>query len=208
MNTISYLKEVYGYGVPIFLKDIRIGGKSKVSIRKDLSRGVEKGDLKRQAQGIYYLDEKKDLPTTISIQDIFNIRYIGNDLGLGGAYIETYGYYTGMTFLNFIGVTQQVPAVLEIVTNNTSCKREINISGYRAILRKSKIEIDNANYKILQFLDMFYYVSIDEIYKHREGLRKYINDNFTLKEYIRYIVYYPKKTQALIAAGGLMDAFK
>ena len=57
MRTVDYLKEVYGYDVPIFLKNIRIGGKSKTSIRKELSRAVDKGEIERESNGIYYFSE-------------------------------------------------------------------------------------------------------------------------------------------------------
>ena len=41
MEIVQYLKDIYGYGTPIFLKDIRIGRKSKTAIRKELSRAVK-----------------------------------------------------------------------------------------------------------------------------------------------------------------------
>ena len=49
MNVVNYLKETYGYSVPIFLRDIRIGRKSKTAIRKELSRAVQKGEIVRKS---------------------------------------------------------------------------------------------------------------------------------------------------------------
>lgn len=208
MNTVSYLKEIYGYSVPIFLKDIRIGGKSKVSIRKDLSRAVEKGEIARDGQGVYYFDPKNGLPTSLSFTEILVHRFVRDELTLLGVVLDTYGYFTGEAFLNSIGISQQVPAVYEIVTNNTSCKREFKYGGYKAILRKSKIPINNQNYKILQFLDAFYYLNFDDVIKNKDILMKYILENFSGSQYIKYIELYPKKVSALLLAGGLVSAFR
>ena len=54
MNIVSILKESYGYDVPIILKNIRIGGKTKEAIRKELSRAVKKGEIERYGDGVYY----------------------------------------------------------------------------------------------------------------------------------------------------------
>ena len=156
MNTIAYLKEVYGYSTPIFVKDIRIGGKSKTAIRKELSRAAEKGEIVRDGYGVYFFDLKGDLPDVLSARDVLIHRYIKNDYGIPGLNLDVYGYFTGLTFLNQIGISQQVPAIYEIKTNNTSSKRFIKYHNARAIVRKSKITINRFNYKALQFFDMFY----------------------------------------------------
>ena len=120
MNTIDYLKETFGYSVPILLKNIRIGGKSKTAIRKELSRAVEEGTIVRESNGVYSLREDTDIPDCVSFESVVELKFIKNDYGFPGLNLDIYGYYSGQTFLNMIGVSQQVPAVLEITTNNTS----------------------------------------------------------------------------------------
>ena len=208
MNTISYLKETYGYGVPIMLKDIRIGGKSKTSIRKELSHGVENGIIKRESQGIYYFPIESEFPFCISFEEIIKRKYIKNDYGLPGLDLDVYGYYTGITFLHQIGLTQQVPAVLEIVTNNTSCKRIIEINGYRALLRRGKIKIDRFNYRALQFFDLFYILDKEEIKKNYKTLSDYIQKYLSKTDFEKYISLYPSKIIKLIVEGGLINAFR
>ena len=207
MKTVDYLREIYGYSVPIFLKDIRIGRKSKVSIRKDLSRAVEKGEIVRDGQGVYYFDPKNGLPTTLSFTDILIYRFVRDELTLPGAALDVYGYFTGEAFLNSLGISQQVPAVYEVVTNNTSCKRTFTYGGYKAILRKSKVTIISMNYKILQFLDAFYYLNQDEIRDNRELLKNYISKNLSRNDYLKYIDLYPNRIRNAILVGGLLDAF-
>ena len=208
MNTISYLKEIYGYGTPIFLKDIRIGGKSKTSIRKDLSRAVADGDINRDNRGVYYFDEKKDIPNSISFLDVLKIKFIKNDYGFSGLDLDVYGYYSGYTFLNQIGISQQVPAIREIVTNKTSAKRLFKYDSYFALLRKGKIEINRFNYKALQFFDAFYLLDKDDIKDNFDLLKNYILKNLNKNDFEKYIHLYPSRIIKAIVESGLIDAFR
>ena len=209
MNIVSYLKDIYGYGTPIFLKDIRIGRKSKTAIRKELSRAVKENQIIRESQGVYFFkDNHKEFPKIISFEDIVEKRYIKDDCGFPGFDLLRYGYYSGLTFLNHIGISQQVPAVLEITTNKTSCKRMININGRRAIIRKAKTEINYQNWKILQFLEMFYLLDKDDVQENKDLLVKYIERNFLKIDFTNYIKYFSNKIMKLIVEGGLIYAFR
>ena len=207
MNTISYLKEVYGYSQPIFLKDIRIGRKSKTAIRKELSRAVQGGKLIRRGQGVYSLVDPLNRVSNITFEKIVETRFVKDDYGIEGLDINVYGYYTGQTFLNQIGISQQVPAVIEITTNNTSCKREYKIGRRIAILRKGRIVIDRFNYKPLQFFDMFSFLSDEEVKANKDLLFNYISKNLSKKDFEQYIGYYPIRVMKLIVEGGLINAF-
>ena len=208
MNTISYLKEIYGYGTPIFLKDIRIGGKSKTSIRKDLSRAVADGEINRDNRGVYYFDEKKDIPSSVSFLDVLKIKFIKNDYGFPGLDLDVYGYYSGYTFLNQIGISQQVPAIREIVTNKTSAKRLFKYDSYFALLRKGKIEINRFNYKALQFFDAFYLLDKDDIKDNLDLLKNYILKNLNKNDFEKYIHLYPSKIIKAIVESCLIDDFR
>lgn len=208
MNIVQQLKDIYGYATPIFLKDIRIGRKSKTAIRKELSRAVEKGEIIRNSPGIYCFKEPNQIPK-ISFEDIVTNKYIKNDYDFPGLDLFIHGYYSGQTFLHMIGLSQQVPAVLEITTNNTSCKRTIEINGRKAILRKGRTEINRANYRILQFLDMLSsFMSEEEIKQNKSFLFEYINKNFTKKEFTEYIKLYSFRLLKIMTEEGLINAFR
>ncbi len=206
MNTISYLKEIYGYGVPIFLKDIRIGQKSKLSIRKDLSRGVERGFLIRKAQGIYCLKPEGEDDDTVTFNKIITVKYLKNDYGIEGFDLDIYGYQTGLGFLHSLGLTQQVPAVPEIVTNKTSCKRIINIKGREAIIRKPIIPVNRFNYKTLQFIDCLYLLDLEEIKENYKILYKYVRENISKGDLEEYLLNYPTSIVNKFLSGGLFSA--
>lgn len=214
MNTIEYLKEVYGYDTPIILKNIRIGGKSKTAIRQELSRGYKNGLINRYSNGVYFINSKKinkitGLPINpVGFEDYIEQMYIKDNNSLVPD-LCVYGYFTGQTFLNMIGISQQVPGKKEITTNNTSSKkRMIFINGRYAILRKSRTEINFQNYKILQFLDMFHFLSDDDFNKNKTLLIKYIEKNkFEKFQLTKYISLYSTKTMKRIFETELIYAF-
>ena len=208
MNTIDYLKEVYGYGVPIFLKDLRIGKKSKTSIRKDLSRAVQNGEIIRKGQGIYCFKEKDAFVDSVTFEEVVELKYIKNDYDIPGLNLDVYGYYTGLTFLNQVGLSQQVPAILEVVTNNTSCKRVFSIKNRKAYIQKGKIEVNRFNYKALQFFDMFYLINKEDIKENYKLLSEYINKNLSKTDFEKYIGLYPERILKLIKNSGLIKTFK
>ena len=210
MNIISYLENVYGYATPIFLKDVRIGGKSKAAIKESFYRAVKEGKLERQSNGVYYIRKKQEFGGGIFFEDIIEKKYIYSDYAdCDLKKLFVIGYYSGMTFLNQIGISEQVPAILEVTTNNTSSNKRIYVSrGSKAIVRKARTEVTYQNYKMLQFLDMFHWLSLWEIKEKKELLRKYIIDNYLTKhQFSEYIPLYSFQTLKKITEGGLLDAF-
>ena len=209
MDIVSYLKDIYGYATPIFLKDVRIGRKSKTAIRKELSRAVKDNKIIRRSQGVYYFKEEGEMADELSFNEIVTKKYIKDDYGIPGLNIDIYGYYSGQTFLNMIGISQQVPAVLEITTNKTSCKRIYHSGKYRCMLRKGRTQIDRLNYKALQFFDMLSgWLTDDEIRENKDLLYRYINKNLTKNDFLKNIHFYSNRVMKIIVEEGLINAFR
>ena len=210
MDIVNYLSNIYGYGTPIFLKDLRIGRKSKSAIREELYRAVKRGDLTRDANGIYSVVEKNhDFPRVVTFEKILKWKFIHPDCAPGFEELFVEGYYSGLSFVNQIGISQQVPAILEVTTNRTSSKKRYFVVGKRvAVIRKSRTEITFQNYKMLQFLDMFHFVTMNEVKKYRNLIRKYIQNNHLSKyQFQQYIKFYGTDTIKKIVEGGIIDAF-
>ena len=211
MDLVNYLVSIYGYGTPIFLKDVRIGRKSKTAIREEFYRAYKRGDINRNGQGIYSIVKKdEELPIIASFEDILSKKFLCEKNVISGLEkLFVCGYYSGLTFINQIGISQQVPAILEITTNNTSSKkRYFTIRNRVAIIRKSRTTITFQNYKILQFLDMFHFLEMDEVKENKQLLRDYIKrQNLTKFQFSQYIGLYGTKTIKKIVEGGIIDAF-
>lgn len=208
MEIVQYLKDIYGYGTPIFLKDIRIGRKSKTAIRKELSRAVKENKIVRNSPGVYCFVEEGRFQN-VPFEDVIERKYVRDNHGFLGLDIFTYGYYSGITFAHMIGLTQQVPAVIEVTTNNTSCTRTISIGGRRALIRKGKTEINRLNYKALQFFDLLSsYLTKEEIRENKDKLIDYIKQNLCKKDFTDNIKYYSNRVMKIIVEEGLIYAFK
>lgn len=211
MNIVSYLTEIYGYDTPIFIKDVRIGRKSKTAIREEFYRATKRGELSNDGAGIYsVVNKSSEITGVVTFEKIIETKYIYNQNCMRGfeqLFVE--GYYSGLTFLNMIGISDQVPAILEVTTNNTSSKRRFFTAlGRTALIRKGKIEITFQNSKILQFFDMFNFLSLEEVKNNKKIIVDYAKKNgIDRTAYKLFIRYYGPKTIKKIIEGGIVDAF-
>ena len=157
---------------PLFIEDF-VNEKTNYDTAKTLlSKYVKTGDIKRYSQGIYYIPKKTVLGySTISFESIVERKFISDKN-------VVFGYYSGMSLLNMVGLSNQVPNVLEITTNNEATrKRKVRIGKRSVILRKSEIEINNDNYLYLQFFDIFRYADQETIENNKDIIIKFFNNN-------------------------------
>lgn len=145
----TYLMENYGYSEPIFLNDLSIEGLSENAVRQSVKRLVASGFLERYDNGIYYIPKHGGLlgksyldPSMVIIR-----KYVENQS-------DKYGYITGLSFANQLGLTTQMPAVIEIVTNRESTNgRMLMIGNQKVRVKKSSISVSEDNAELLQLLD-------------------------------------------------------
>ena len=52
MNLVNQLINIYGYDTPIFLKNIRINGKSRTAIKQEFYRAAKQGLIERKTKGV------------------------------------------------------------------------------------------------------------------------------------------------------------
>lgn len=145
----QYLLETFGYNEPIFINELTVPGMSENAVRQAVKRLSAMGFLQRFDTGIYYIPKPSKLLCTSYLDPLTVImrKYIRDKS-------ETYGYITGAFFANQLGLTTQIPAVLEIVTNKESSKgRTLTMGGQTIRLKRSPLIITDENVTILQFLD-------------------------------------------------------
>jgi DNA-binding Lrp family transcriptional regulator len=141
--------ENYGYSEPIFLNDLSIEGLSENAVRQSVKRLVASGFLERYNNGIYYIPKHGGLlgksyldPSMVIIR-----KYVENQS-------DKYGYITGLSFANQLGLTTQMPAVIEIVTNRESTNgRMLMVGNQKVRVKKSSISVSEDNAELLQLLD-------------------------------------------------------
>lgn len=145
----KYLLETFGYNEPIFINELSVPNMGENAIRQAVKRLTSSGFLKRYDTGIYYIPNPSKLLGTSYLDSyvVISRKYIKDDTG-------TYGYITGASFANQLGLTTQMPAVLEIVTNKEATKgRVVTIGGQTVRIKRPVLPITDSNASVLQFLD-------------------------------------------------------
>jgi len=203
---LEYLKENYKTNEPIFMVDINLPV-SDTNLRQMFKVLCDKGQIDRYDKGIYYLKSKTRLKgvSSLSARQVAKYKYISNKDSIKG-------YYSGYTFANQLGLTMQVPYVLEIVTNNTSAKyRKVEIKDRSFILRKPYVKINNDNYYILQLLDLLKdfdkYVDEDIQYTSKRLIEYIKEKNIKQNEVDKYIGLYPDRIYKVIYEMRLYNVF-
>lgn len=208
METIQYLKSIYPAGTPIFLKDIRIGRKSKSAIRQELYRAVKRGEIVREYNGVYCFEDDSPFGFPL-VEDVLEHKYIHGPSFIKGFNVDVYGYYDGLTAANKLGYTPQFPFVFEICTNKTSSKkRTITIGKQRAIIRKSRVEVTFQNWRILQFFGALNALYPEEVKESKAEIRNYIAKWFDKASFTKYISFFPAKVMKMLLEENLINAFR
>lgn len=175
----EYLEKAYGYNEPIFISEIQLEGISDNALRQYFKRMVQSGDIIRFDTGVYYLPKASHIlkKSYLDPMKVIIRKYIKN----AG---ETYGYFSGATFANQIGLTTQMPTVLEIVTSRESTKgRIVTVGSQKVRLKRPSIEITSENAGLLQLLDIVSQANLYSEYpeqKTGEILKRYVrNQRYT-----------------------------
>lgn len=181
----------YKEGEPIFFGDLLVEGVTKSAINQQLKTLCNNGKLVKYETGVYYIPKRSVLKSSIgpTADTVARYRFISK-----GDTIE--GFYAGNTFANQLGITTQVPRVIEIVSNNTnSSPREIEIGGRKFYVKKPVTPVTTENVYVLQMLELIKNIDIylDYTYEDaREKLAEYINlHQIKSADVDQYIRMYP-----------------
>jgi len=151
---VKRLEKRFARNEPIFLKEIvEVWSEySRPRVFQLIKELCEDGTLMRGIPGVYYFPEEAVLwegTLSLDIMKIVERRFLG-DKG------KVFGYYSGQTLMNMVGLSNQVPNTPEIVTVNESTRRRIvTISGFKYILRRAKTDINEKNAPVMQLLEIF-----------------------------------------------------
>ncbi|CDD66580.1 putative uncharacterized protein [Firmicutes bacterium CAG:882] len=171
----DYLMENYGYNEPIFINDLFIEGISENAVRQSVKRLAASGFLERYDSGIYYIPKRGG---------ILGKSYLDPNIVIMRKYVQNksdkYGYVTGLSFANELGLTTQMPAIIEVVTNREATNgRMVMVGNQKVRVKKSSVPISESNAELLQLLD-----AIGQAEKYTE---------LTIKETIEKLIVYMRK---------------
>lgn len=189
----NYIKEHYKEAEPIFLSDLLRANISELDLNQQLKELCEKDLLKQYDEEIYFIPKKSKLNLTVgpNADMVARYRFISK-----GDNVD--GFYAGNTFANQIGISVQVPYVIEIVSNNVSDDGEVLIGNRRFDVRKPIVLVTKENVHVLQMLELLVKLDayLDCSYEEaREKFAEYISVcGITKSDVELYIKEYPEST--------------
>lgn len=181
MTKLEDLEKRFGKNSPFLLEEVVDEECSYDTAKTLLSMYVKAGDLRRYSQGVYYFPKPTIIGETVpSFEDVITKKYI--NFG-----VKKIGYITGWTLLNRVGVSTQVPNVIEVCTNvEKTRKRYVELRNRKVILRMPTVEITEENVDYLQFLDIFKYASVDMIKENMDNIITFFDDKELKLEQLQY----------------------
>jgi len=196
MNKVyEVILEEYGYDEPVFTKELKNRmNMPQGTLRQNLKRLSDKGDLIKVKDGIYYVQKTNSVlkKPRINIDKVIKRKYI-KPINQNVA-----GYITGINFANQLGLTSQTASVSTIVTNEAGRpEHEVMFGKKKVKLRKPRVKINNRNYKQLQLLDLlndFDRVSEIPLENAVNLINNYLKDtSITVSDLKPYLKAYPRK---------------
>ena len=117
------------------------------------------------------------------------------------------GYFSGLTFLNMLGLSSQMPNVLELYTNKEPSRvREVPVGSQRVLLRRARTAIDSDNAATLSFLEL---MNFTDAAFYDAGKKKtvaaYIEDNgITRSSIAKYAPCFPDRAMRTLVESGVV----
>lgn len=169
MVLYNYIREHYKEAEPIFFADLEREDITRSALNQQLKKLCDKGLLEKYDVGVYFIPKKTLLKSTIgpNADMVARYRFIskGNNID---------GFYGGNSFANQIGISTQVPQVVEIVSNNTnSSDREVRIGNRRFYVKKPIVQITKENVYVLQMLELLKNLDAYLDYSYEEAREKF-----------------------------------
>ena len=190
MTLYDNLLQEFGYDEPFFTNEILFGEYSKPWIYKELSKLCEQKLIIRFDKGTYYIPRQTILGlSVINPIKVIEKRYIKSSGNV-------FGYYSGQTLLNRLGLSTQMPNVIEIYTNKESAKiRDVNVGPQKVRLRRSRVDITENNEAVLSFLELMNSIIPNDMNDYKKSIIKHFVDekSITRKEITSYAFAFPDK---------------
>ncbi|WP_102375770.1 hypothetical protein [Raoultibacter massiliensis] len=198
--------ERFGYDEPILTEDIldMYPSLSRTAIYKKIDAAITEESLERYARGIYYVPRTTPFGKSEPLaSQVVRRRWISDGENV-------FGYYSGQTLENKVGLSSQVPAVLEVTTNKASMRvREVEpFGGWRKVLvRKPRTTVTEENVDALMLLDLLTSVSPADLGSTELANLKKLASKAGRKKTLSLAELYPAKTSKRLIESEAYNVF-
>lgn len=203
MALLNYLKNNFPADTPIFVNEVKPDDMSYEAIRQELCRLFEANKIAKFSNGVYYFPIETIMgPSLLSPDQVIQKKYVTDGKRI-------YGFVSGEDFLNDLRVSFQIATFRTVTTNAMSGQdRYVQIGKSVAYIKKCPVEVNNSNWKILQFLQMVNDTEPGLLIKKRDIIAKYARtQRFSLDEALGFLCKYPDKTLKKFVETGVYHAF-
>jgi len=203
MEFIQTLKDRFGENTPITIDEIKAvcGNYSRPRISQFIDEAINKKELVRYIPGVYYLPKETQWgPSVIDPMSVVRKKYI-EDKG------KRFGFFGGLTALNALGLSTQLPFTFEIISNNaTARKRYVTVKRQKFLIRKARVAVDNRNYPTLLTLELANILDPETIASKQ--FISFIKENkITRGDIQKYSPFYPVEVSAKLIKSGVIYEF-
>ncbi len=202
---IEYIDKNYKPGELFLLKNLKLNI-SYDNLCQQIKGLADCGRVCRYMDGVYYRPKKtiSGIPYVPNPDKVAELKYITDNR-------EYYGCYSGHTLANIIGLSNQVPRVKEIISNNTKAiTREVSIGSFNYIIRRASVPITQENVKTVMLLEVLKDMeNLSEVQTNKaECLRYFILQNKISKKMVDSVLpSYPLRTYKAIYDLELTNVF-
>lgn len=185
--------ERFGAGTPVLTEDLiaLFPDVTEATVFNAIKRSLSDGALERYQRGVYFVPRENALGRVpLSAVKVVERRWLRDGDGVCG-------YYSGSMLENKVGLTTQVPAVLEITTNKEKKRvREVSpFGGWRKIeLRAPRTKITDENVDALRLLDILTRVSPAKLERYELEKLGQLARKVGRGKAVEYARFYPGKT--------------
>lgn len=202
---IERVQEKFSANEPIFTEELisLFPEYSRVQVFRFINGAKKENALVQYDKGIYFMPRVTKIGFSMITADaVAKKKYLS-------CREKVYGVIGGIGLQNSFSITAQVPATIEIVTNNEATRgREIFIKNRRFLIKKSRVEINADNvaaYTVLQLFDDFGTETRLDDNAQRRVLEYLKARRVTKNELLQIAIYFPSRTLKKLIGSGILN---
>ncbi len=194
---LNKIREEYGTNAPILLEELVENGYDSDTVKQILFKAISEGVVKCYCEGVYFFPRETEFGSpTISPEEVADKKYVQR----GG---EMFGFYIGAALEQKIGISNQIPSTISIITNTVTSPRTIHIGYMDFSIEPGRIDITTENAAVSQMLEFIDRSDVAFLKENKFAVTNFFKGSGVSKEALhKYVVVYPDSVSRKLIEGG------